>query len=295
MSKRLVSFCFYFNDMTNILKALLNISKNPIADISNRYISNGKNRANNMGEALESYVKDLFCDGFDIKDNSEKNKLYSKYFSYLGNQNNPPDIIISNGDAIEVKKIESIGSQISLNSSYPKDRLYSDSPMITQECRECENWREKDLIYIVGAMQQDKLKALWFVYGDCYAASKDTYERIRSKISDGVNSLPNVEFSETKELGRVNKVDPLGITYLRIRGMWGIDNPLSVFGYVTNIEKDKNLTVNAIMLDEKYNSFPRTDRDQIEKTSDLSIEDIQIKSPNNPAKLLKAKLIKFVK
>ena len=40
------------------------------------------------------------------------------------------------------------GSQIALNSSYPKDKLYADSPMITQECRECENWREKDIIYV---------------------------------------------------------------------------------------------------------------------------------------------------
>jgi len=281
--------------MTNILKALINLSKNPITDISNRYNTNGKNRANNMGDTLESYVKDLFSDSFNVKNDSEKNKLYSKYFSYIGNQNNPPDIIILNGDAIEVKKIESIRSQIALNSSYPKDKLYSDSPMITQECRECENWREKDLIYIIGAMQQNKLKALWFVYGDCYAAGKDIYERIRAKISDGVNSLPNVEFSETKELGRVNKVDPLGITYLRIRGMWGIDNPLNVFNYVTSIEKEKDLTVNAIMLEEKYKSFPKKDREQIEKTSNLNITDIEIKSPNNPAKLLKAKLIKFIK
>lgn len=204
--------------------------------------------------------------------------------------------MIANGDAIEVKKIESVGSQIAHNSSYPKDKLYSDSPMITQDCRECENWREKDIIYIVGAMQQDKLKALWFIYGDCYAASKDIYERIKSKISEGVNSLPDVEFSETKELGRVNKVDPLGITYLRIRGMWGIDNPVHVFDYITKIEKDSELTVNAVMLTEKYNSFPESDRQAIENvTSDnFTINDIEIKSPNNPAKLLNAKLIKFI-
>lgn len=282
--------------MTNILRALKNITENPITDISARYQANGRNRANNMGEALEAYVKDLFCNTFDIQNETEKNRIYSEMFSYIGNQNNPPDLMIANGDAIEVKKIESIGSQIALNSSYPKDKLYSDSPMITQDCRECENWREKDIIYIVGAMQQDKLKALWFVYGDCYAASKDIYERIKSKISEGVNSLLDVEFSETKELGRVNKIDPLGITYLRIRGMWGIDNPVHVFDYITKIEKDSELTVNAVMLTEKYNSFPESDRQAIENvTSDnFTISDIEIKSPNNPAKLLNAKLIKFI-
>lgn len=281
--------------MTNILQALKNLTEYPITDISARYQANGRNRANNMGEALEAYVKDLFCNTFNIQDETEKNRVYSEQFSYIGNQNNPPDLMIATGDAIEVKKIESVGSQIALNSSYPKDKLYSDSPMITQDCRECEDWREKDIIYVVGAIQQDNLKALWFVYGDCYAASKDIYERIKNKISEGVNSLPDVEFSETKELGRVNKVDPLGITYLRIRGMWGIDNPLHVFDYVTNIERDNELTVNAIMLTEKYNSFPESDRQSIESIAldSFSISDIDIKSPNNPARLLSAKLIKF--
>lgn len=282
--------------MTNILKALIHLTKNPITDISIRYQANGKNRANNMGEALESYVKDLFCDTFKIQDDTEKNRIYSEKFSYIGNQNNPPDIMIAGGDAIEIKKIESIGSQIALNSSYPKDKLCADSPMITQDCRECENWREKDIIYVVGAMQQDKLKALWFVYGDCYAANKDIYERIKNKISEGVNSLPDVKFSETKELGRVNKVDPLGITYLRIRGMWGIDNPLHVFDYITDIERDNEFTVNAIMLTEKYNSLSEPDRQAIENISNnnFTITDVEIKAPNNPAKLLNAKLIKFI-
>ncbi|MCK4745368.1 NgoPII family restriction endonuclease [Candidatus Parcubacteria bacterium] len=281
--------------MTNILKALINLTENPITDISARYQANGRNRANNMGEALEVYVKDLLCNTFDIQDETEKNKIYSEKFSYIGNQNNPPDLMIANGDAIEVKKIESIGSQIALNSSYPKDKLYSDSSMITQDCRECEDWRKKDIIYVIGAMQQDKLKALWFVYGDCYAASKDIYKRIKNKISEGVNSLPDVEFSETKELGRVNKVDPLGITYLRIRGMWGIDNPLHVFDYITSFERDIAFTVNAIMLTEKYNSFPETDKQAIESilSENFSISDVEIKSPNNPARLLNAKLIKF--
>lgn len=283
--------------MTNILQALKNLTENPVIDISARYQVSGRNRANSMGEALEAYVKDLFCDTFNIQDEIEKNKVYSEKFSYIGNQNNPPDLMITSGDAIEVKKIESVGSQIALNSSYPKNKLYSDSPMITEECRTCEDWSEKDIIYVVGVLQQDKLKALWFVYGDCYAATKDIYERIKNKISEGVNGLPDVEFSESKELGRVNRVDPLGITYLRIRGMWGIDNPVHVFDYLTTIEDECDLTVNAILLSEKYNSFPESDRRAIENiTSDnFSIKDVEIKSPNNLARLLPAKLIKFVK
>ena len=129
---------------TNLLIAIANLVKNPITNLVSHYRSS--NRINNMGDALEFYIKDLFCNSLEVNDLEKKNEIYSKYFSYIGNQNNPPDIIIKQGDAIEVKKIESLRSGIALNSSYPKDKLYSDSPMITTACRNCEDWREKDLV-----------------------------------------------------------------------------------------------------------------------------------------------------
>ena len=90
-----------------------------------------KNRANNMGDALEEYIKDLFAN--TINETDEQNRLdkISKTFSYLGNQNNPPDSILYLGDAIEVKKIESKNASLALNSSYPKHKLYADSKLIT--------------------------------------------------------------------------------------------------------------------------------------------------------------------
>lgn len=281
--------------MTNLLIALSNLAKNPLTNIVDYYKSS--NRANGMGDALEFYVKDLFCGTTGMKDIKKKNEVYDKYFSYLGNQNNPPDIIIRGGDAIEVKKIESLRSGIALNSSYPKNKLYSDNPMITQACRDCENWKEKDLIYTIGVSKENKLQALWFIYGNCYSAEKEIYERIKNKISFGVNELKDVEFSDTKELGRVNRVDPLGITYLRIRGMWHIENPIKVFNYITEIENKEKLTVNALMLKEKYLSFSENDRKNLEglKSKGISVIDVKIKSPNNPARLLNAKLIKFAK
>lgn len=280
---------------TNLLIAISNLVKNPITNLVSHY--RAANRANSMGDALEFYIKDLFCNSLNENDLEKKNEIYSKYFSYIGNQNNPPDIIIKQGDAIEVKKIESLRSGIALNSSYPKDKLFSDSPMITTACRNCEDWREKDLVYVVGVSKDDKLKALWLVYGNCYSANKEVYERIRDKISKGVNELQDVEFSETNELGRVNRVDPLGITYLRIRGMWGIENPIKVFDYVVPTEQNSEFFVNAILLKEKYLSFPEKDRKNLESlvSDNFSIKDIKIKSPNNPAKLLEAKLLSFRK
>lgn len=281
--------------MTNVLIALKNLTEHPLIDLVSHY--RGRNRANNMGDALETYVKDLFCDATDLTDPNARNTRYEQAFSYIGNQNNPPDIMIRGGDAIEVKKIESLRSGIALNSSHPKDKLYSDSPMLTQACRDAENWREKDIVYVVGISKENTLKALWFVYGDCYAAGKEVYERIKTKISSGLRELEGVDFSETKELGRVNKVDPLGITYLRIRGMWHIENPIKVFDYVADVDTENGFTVNALMLKAKYDSFSENDRNALENLvgKNLTIDDVRIKSPNNPARLLNAKLIKFIK
>ena len=277
---------------TNLLIAIKNIVNNPVVDLISSY--NSTNRMNGMGEPLELYIKDIFCDSLGIQDLSEKTRIFSEHFSYIGNQNNPPDIIIRNGDAIEVKKIESANTDLALNSSYPKDKLYSNSPMITSACRECENWREKDILYIIGYVKETQLKSLWFVYGDCYAADKETYERIKNKISNGLRELPDIELAETNEIGRVNKVDPLGITYLRIRGMWGINNPSKVFSYI-NPQIQGILTINTILLRNKYESFPEEDKIALENIThkNFSISDIQIKSPNNPAVLLDAKLISF--
>jgi hypothetical protein len=277
---------------TNLLIALKNIVDKPVTNLVSHYSSS--NRMNSMGEALELYVKDIFCNSLEVATLAQKNEIFSKYFSYIGNQNNPPDLMIKGGDAIEVKKIESLNSGIALNSSYPKNKLYSNSAMITKACRECEQWTEKDLLYVVGVSKNDVLKSLWFVYGDCYAASSEIYERIRNKISSGLRELADVEFAETNELGRVNRVDPLGITYLRIRGMWHIENPNKVFDYVTETNC-ADFSVNALILKNKYDSFPIEDRTLLESIikEGFSMKDVFIKSPDNPAKLLDAKLISF--
>ena len=106
--------------------------------LSSHYI--GNNRVNNVGDALECFIKDGFSNSFILEDEAIRLKNYNKYFSYLGNKNNPPDLILKNSDAIEIKKIESINSSLALNSSYPKNKLYANSPMLTKACKECENW-----------------------------------------------------------------------------------------------------------------------------------------------------------
>ena len=109
------------------------------------------------------------------------------------------------------------------------------------------------------------------------------------KISDGLKEM-NLEFSETKELGRVNRVDPLGITNLRIRGMWTIQNPIKVYKELFNLNSN-NFQLFALMRKTKYDSFPEKDRNFIEKETGISIDDVKIQNPDNPAKQVEAKLI----
>lgn len=283
---------------SNILKAIMNLVDTPHYKLRETYQEN-HNRANSMGDALEEYIKDIFSGTYDIQNQKDRLERISEVFSYLGNNSNPPDAMLKNGDAIEVKKIETNNSALALNSSYPKHRLYVDSNMISSACKNAENWKEKDIIYAVGVVNNDKLLNLSFVYGLDYCASEETYTKIKTKIKYGVECIPGVEFAETKELGRVNKVDPLGITYLRVRGMWGIENPWTVFSYIYKKDSKKEFNFFALINKEKYLEFSNEDREEFEvfvKNRDLlHITEVKVKNPDNPAKLNDAYLITYSK
>lgn len=280
--------------MANTIQAIINLVKDPQIELGDYY--NSRHRANGEGDSLEEYVKDLYAGTLRETDEQKRLEKISNIFSYLGNDSNPPDAMIKGGDAIEVKKIESAQGEIQLNSSHPKCKLVSSSPMITEACRTAEkgDWT-KDLLYVVGSVKQKKLRSMFMVYGIDYAASEDVYLRIKSKIKEGVESIPGITMTETDELGRINKVDPLGITKLRVRGMWILQNPWKAFSYVTEQDKKKKFDFCAIVNCEKYHSF--NEYKELEKlvvtTPALKITDIKIKNPNNPALLVDAKLIRF--
>lgn len=279
--------------MSNIINAIYNLINNPVIELREFYKS--KNRANNMGEALEEYVKDLFANTINESDEQSRLAKISDTFSYLGNQNNPPDSMLYLGDAIEVKKIEGKNASLALNSSYPKHKLYADSKLITEACRNCEKWSEKDIIYAVGVVNGSMLNSLCMVYGIDYAADNSTYEKIKEIIVNGVNDIPDVEFAPTNEIAKVKKVDPLGITDLRVRGMWSIENPFKVFNYIYERDFSKKFNFMCVIRETKYSSFEN--KSLIEKCvgniKGFNITDVKIKNPNNPAHLEKAKLITF--
>ncbi|EOX5955667.1 NgoPII family restriction endonuclease [Providencia rettgeri] len=283
----------------NTLKAFHRLFDCVIDEFNEDY--NVSNRVNQVGDALEKFVKDLYANSVGIGDARE---LHQRTFSYLGNSHNPPDAILKNSDAIEIKKIESPASAIALNSSHPKDYFYRDDPLITRACANSESseWVKKDMLYVIGFIQQRTLKGLWFVYGDCYAADREVYKRIKDRMTGGIESL-NLPLESTNEIAKVNGVDPLGITNLRVRGMWTIAHPSKVFSGLNLITTGCDFFAHLIMTKDKYDSFPSDDRALIEQDisqqnlPDVSMtkRNVEIYNPNNLARNINAVVVSLIK
>lgn len=279
--------------MTNILDAVYNISQLKSLEIND--ITFGNNRANNVGEGLEEFVKDAFANTLNIEDKKTRIAEYSKIFSYEGSKRTPPDLMLRGGDAIEVKKIEVISSELQLNSSHPKNKLLVSSSLINKHCRECENWTEKDFIYVIGHVPKNtkSLSSIWLIYGDLYAADENVYISLKDSLTDSIQKTPNVDFSPTNEIGRVNGIDPLKISNLRIRGMWLLQQPYKVFDYIHDYDEGMNFQCFALISENKYSSFPKASKDKIENNNAIEVIDVDVQNPNNPVSMIKAKLIKY--
>lgn len=281
---------------TNTAKAIAHIIDNPTATVNPAKISS--NRINNVGDALEMFVKDAYCGllGSNL-DQVEKDSHYAKAFAWLGNNNNPPDFLLRDGDGIEVKKIQSLGADIALNSSFPKNKLYCDDSRVAKGAKTAEKWEVRDIVYTIGTVEKEDLKRLWFIYGDCYAASKECYELLIRNITAGVALTPDIDFYETNELAKIKKVDPLGITDMRVRGMWHIQNPSKLYSHLisSNPKNQYQRQYYFLMREDKYLSFPKEDRISLEiiELEGYSNSIIEIRNPDNPADLLKARFIKY--
>ncbi len=293
----------------NVLNAIIALSKyrnNNLGDYANNYAI----RINAVGEKLEYYVKDLLTGKFYNSEN-ERDLAYSRHYSYLGNQNNAVDAIAKGGDAFEIKKIESRPASLSfgkiaLNNSPPKDVLHSGDRRLRGDVKEIDggNWAEKDIFYAVGATAGAAVKYLYFVQGTCYAARAEVYDRIFQEVKQNVRGTmqsSGIEFEPTKELGRVHRVDPLGITDFRLRGMWEIRNPADVFRSIAPLDARGAFTCYAIMEEGKFNALSSEVPanlygngliEQSQVGGPIRVERVNVKDPNNPAKLKDAVLIK---
>jgi hypothetical protein len=137
------------------------------------------------------------------------------------------------------------------------------------------------------------LSSLWFVHGEIYAADESVYIELKNSVSELLENSDDLSFSITNEIGRINAVDPLKITNLRVRGMWLLQPPYKAFNYVHEYDKTAKFQTIAIVSTEKYLLYPEESREKIEGNENISIKDIHVNNPNNPANLIEAKLILF--
>ena len=250
-------------------------------------------RINSAGALFEYYIKDALTGRFYV-DEETRDIAYRENFAWLGNQNNPPDAIAQKGDAFEIKKLQSPGNAIALNSSPPKDALHRNDSRIVEACRNSDGgrWEIKDIFYAIGWIESKEVRSIYFVQGSCYAASREVYERVSLSLAESVNEailLSGLESGKTDELGRINRVDPLGITSLRVRGMWQIENPSRVFQKIAKLEQRKTFQAYAIMKWEKYLDMLSKRQGVLPDTLKLSRE--KIPDPNNPAENMDAAIL----
>jgi len=273
-------------NVINAMEALASVKNFSLSQYSNLY----KIGINSAGSRFENFIKDALVGKFFSDEPREK--VYQENYSWLGNQNNPPDAIAKNGDAFEIKKQENPSRFIALNSSPPNDMLYNDDPRLTKDAKGCDggNWKEKDLFYIVGWVYKNTVKSIYFVQGKTYAASRDCYDRISKNLSravkDAIKQL-GYESSKTNELGRINNVDPLGRASLRVRGMWQIQSPHVAFSKLAPLKKWAKFQAYAIMTKDKYASMDPV-------SNNIKKNDAIILDPNNPANKIEAVILEVI-
>ena len=286
---------------TNLLKAIINIDTFHNTNLSN-YSENYLIGINIVGAQLEFFLKDALEDAFNLPQD-KKELQYTDYFSYLGSQNNPPDMIIKGSDAIEVKKSTSYSSSVPLNSSPPKNKLHVKDIRISNACRQCEEepWVEKDIFYAMGIVPEEKgkksqniLSKLFFIHGLCYCADHELYNKVHEEFNEAITEIADhnhYEMADSHELGRLKRIDPLGRTIFRMRGMWEIESPFRIFSDYTPNNSANIFELTALLTQKKYDQFPLADKKKLEQHKNIEIKKVQILDPNNPAKKIPSVVI----
>tara|TARA_A100000164_G_C21897719_1_gene768856 strand:- start:187 stop:1020 length:834 start_codon:yes stop_codon:yes gene_type:complete len=275
--------------MFNTLDGYIRLVKTNIVQVNTHEESSI--RINRVGDSLERYVKDGFCNILDKDlDDNKRQESYNEIFSYTGTQNQPPDLMIKAGDAIEVKKFKSLNPrEIQLNSSPPRVKLSSEDPMLSERARNCENWIQKDVVYCLGSVINGIIKELWFVYGNCFVSSSNIYKELKNSVKETLES-GSYNMSPTNELGRINNVDPLGYSSFRIRNMWLLKHPKRMFVDYTN---QTSSGFYLIVRNEKYDTFDQKTIEELKLNKEITTQDITVEDPDNPSETIECKILKY--
>jgi len=264
----------------NIIDALYDIVKRNAYNTRPSLSYIGKNVVQANGFTLEDYIMALFS-GNILEDNVDRYlDNIDENFTCLKAANFFPDYALSSGDVIEVKKNENNSSQLQFNSSYPKNKIFRDSPKINPGLLEETDWEEKDVLYVWGIVPKGRIKLLSFVYGSEFCADRKYYERVITPISRIISKKKNS--TDSDELGKIKKIDPLNYTTLRIRGMWLVSNPIKIIDNYFKPNKNHAFTMVALMDKEKFESFHNKDiiLQLAERYDSLNIQEIKIPHPS---------------
>ncbi len=283
---------------SNLLKAIINISKSQDLDLENyKEVRDASNRIQKQGAGLEVFIKDSFC-GIPLGATSNEARIenYFQVFSDTGHANNPPDGMIRNGDAMEIKKFEEIKmGSIPLNSSPPRTILTDQDRNINEETINCEPrpWK-RDYLYILGNQKSKKLRRVTFCYGNCFVACdnvyRDFFDKIKKSISEG--DIGGAKFRDSREFGRIHEIDPMDFTTLRIRSMFELQNPNEIFKSEIDWKNNEDLVVSAIMKQDKFMSFPESDRTSLERNG-FKIKKFKGKEPRDLKKDIDLVLVRY--
>ena len=272
----------------NTLRAIVNISecKNFDIDETKEYVSNV---VSSQGKPLEKFVRASFC---GIPGTEGNNKSSGEVFCYEGAVNNPPDSMLKEeGDAIEVKKVESI-TTIHLNSSLPKQRLYADDKTITKEAVECEEWKSRDMLYVIGRVTKNTIHSLFFFYGDCIFKRNEYYKDIFESAKNSLKGIDKIR-QTGNEYGTIKDVDGLGInTDMRVRPLNSFDHPLKVFSKIVQPDKNAGFSLFTIMRSSKFKSFP-IESQKLVLNSGLEHRNEHIRDPDNAGKKIAVEIFSF--
>jgi hypothetical protein len=280
----------------NILTAIKNISDFKKNNLSEYFKDYATSQTKTVRQQIEYYVKDAISGSFKSVKDKKPTDRYNGVFSYIGNKNKPPDMIIHGGDALVIKTIKTYKGSLTINNSPPKDRLMWNDPWIVKNCRRIDGgqWNSKDLFYVVGWTEKKRIKYLFFIQGCCFIPEQNVFNEkiddLKKNIYDFLES-EGLEANRTIALGKVDNIDPLGITSLRIKGVWRIKNPLKIFSDIFSYNTKQGFTLIALMLKNKFDSFPKDDIDTILNDKQIEIKDVKIKNPNNSQRRIEAKLI----
>jgi len=135
------------------------------------------------------------------------------------------------------------------------------------------------------------LKSIFFIQGPCLACTPDYYENLFKNFKQHIYK-GKFTFSETKEVARLNNIDPLNYTNLRVRAMFLMKNPFKIFEFC-QIKESSNMNVFCLMTDKKYSSFKGEDIKLLNQNADIEIYDKKINDPMDKNKFLDCKFIEF--